>query len=41
MYRLLAIAFMVVTAPLWVPVAVYLACTMHWTDTVPSEEDLK
>ena len=41
MYRLLAVALTTVTAPLWVPVAVYLVCTMHWTDTVPSEEDLK
>jgi len=40
MYGLLAIILTIVTAPLWIPLAVYIALTYHWTDTVPKEEDL-
>jgi hypothetical protein len=40
MYRLLAVMFAFVTAPLWIPLAVYIALTFHWTDTVPKQEDL-
>ena len=39
MYRVLAVMFAVVTAPLWVPLAVYIAITYNWTDTVPSEDE--
>ena len=38
MYRVLAGAITLVTAPLWVPIAVYIAITYHWTDTVPEDD---
>jgi hypothetical protein len=39
MYKVLGVMFAIVTAPLWVPLAVYIALTYHWTDTVPSEDE--
>lgn len=39
MYRVLAVMIAVVTAPLWIPLAVYIALTYHWTDTVPAEDE--
>ncbi len=39
MYRVLAVMIAFVTAPLWIPMAVYIAMTYHWTDTVPMEDD--
>lgn len=40
MYTLLAILITVVTAPIWIPVAIYIALSHDWTDTVPKQEDL-
>jgi hypothetical protein len=39
MYRVLSVIIAFVTAPLWIPLAVYIALTYHWTDTVPSEDE--
>ena len=39
-YSLVSVAFMVVTAPLWIPLAIYIGLTYHWEDTVPKEEDV-
>lgn len=40
MYRLMAIVLGVITAPIWVPLGLYIGLTYHWEDTVPSDEDL-
>ena len=39
-YGLLATALTVVTAPLWIPLGLYIGLTYHWEDTVPSDDDL-
>lgn len=39
-YGLGATALAVVTAPLWIPLGLYIGLTYHWEDTVPSDEDL-
>jgi hypothetical protein len=39
-YRAVSLVIMVLTAPLWVPLAIYIGLTYHWEDTVPSDEDL-
>ena len=38
-YSVLSWAFMIITAPLWIPLAIYIGMTYHWEDTVPKEED--
>ena len=35
MYNAIAVTLAVITAPLWLPVAIFLAYTMSWKDTVP------
>ena len=40
MYHILAVALTIITAPLWMPLAMYIAVTYDWTDTVPKQEDL-
>ncbi len=40
MYSAISFILMVLTAPLWVPLAVYIGLTYSWEDTVPSDEDL-
>ena len=40
MYRILATAIALITAPLWLPLMLYIAVTYDWTDTVPKQEDL-
>lgn len=39
-YDLGATALAVVTAPLWIPLGLYIGLTYHWEDTVPSDDDL-
>ena len=38
-YSILAVILTVLTAPIWVPLGIYIGLTYHWTDTVPKEED--
>ena len=40
MYRILSWFLVIVTFPLWLPVVLYASLTAHWTDTVPSNEDI-
>ena len=40
MYRLTAWIFMILTAPIWIPLGLYIGLTYSWEDTVPSDEDL-
>ena len=39
-YRILAVAATVCLAPIWIPLALYIALTCLWEDTVPTTEDL-
>jgi len=39
-YRILSTVITVITAPLWLPIALYIAVTYSWADTVPKDEDL-
>ena len=39
MYGAIAWILMVLTAPIWIPLAIYIGLKYHWTDTVPKEED--
>ena len=39
-YRILAVAATVCLAPIWIPLALYIALTYSWEDTVPATEDL-
>jgi hypothetical protein len=39
-YRILAVTLAFITAPLWLPLMLYIAVTYDWTDTVPKQEDL-
>jgi hypothetical protein len=38
-YKLLSYLFVVATAPLWLPVALYIGVVYSWEDTVPKPED--
>jgi len=38
-YRILSIAIAVLLLPVWLPIAIYIGLTYHWTDTVPKEDD--
>ena len=40
MYRILAVTLAFITAPLWLPLMLYIAVTYDWTDTIPKQEDL-
>ena len=40
MYNLIAWVLTVLTAPIWVPLGLYIGLMSHWEDTVPSQEDL-
>jgi hypothetical protein len=40
MYKAISFIIMVLTAPIWIPLAIYIGLTYHWEDTVPSQEDL-
>jgi hypothetical protein len=40
MYKLLSFIIMIILAPLWIPLAIYIGLTYHWEDTVPTQEDL-
>ena len=40
MYSLIAWILVIVTAPIWIPLGLYIGLTYHWTDTVPSDEAL-
>ena len=39
-YSLLSLVLTILTAPIWVPLGLYIGLTYHWEDTVPSDEDL-
>jgi len=39
-YRILAVTLAFITAPLWLPLMLYIAVAYDWTDTVPKQEDL-
>ena len=39
-YGILAVAATVCLAPIWIPLALYIALTYSWEDTVPATEDL-
>jgi hypothetical protein len=39
-YRILAVAMTICLAPIWIPLALYIALTYSWEDTVPATEDL-
>ena len=39
LYSILALILTVLTAPIWVPLGIYMGLTYHWEDTVPREED--
>lgn len=39
MYSLIAWIFAIVTAPIWIPLGLYIGLTYHWEDTVPKDED--
>jgi hypothetical protein len=39
MYKLIGVAIAIITAPIWVPIAIYAGLTYTWKDTVPKEED--
>ena len=41
MYNITAIILAILTAPIWVPLGLYIGLTYHWEDTVPSQEDLE
>ena len=38
-YEAISVVFMILTAPIWVPLGLYVGLTYHWEDTVPKEED--
>jgi hypothetical protein len=38
LWSLVGIAVAIVTAPLWIPLGIYIGMTYHWEDTVPKEE---
>ena len=40
LYGILAVATTVCLAPIWIPLALYIALTYSWEDTVPATEDL-
>ena len=40
LYGILAVAATVCLAPIWIPLALYIALTYSWEDTVPATEDL-
>ena len=40
MWRILAVAATICFAPIWIPLALYIALTFSWEDTVPATEDL-
>ena len=40
MYSLIAWILAIVTAPIWIPLGLYIGLTYNWQDTVPSDEDL-
>ena len=40
LYEILAVAATVCLAPIWIPLALYIALTYSWEDTVPATEDL-
>ena len=40
MYNLIALILVIVTAPIWIPLGLYIGLTYHWEQTVPSDEDL-
>ena len=39
-YRILAVSATVCLAPIWIPLALYIALTCLWEDTVPTTEAL-
>lgn len=39
MYKIASYVFVVATAPLWLPVAIYLGIVYSWEDTVPKQEE--
>ena len=41
LYSILALILTVLTAPIWVPLGIYMGLTYHWEDTVPSDDDLQ
>jgi len=40
MYRLIGLIITILTAPIWLPIAIFGGLTYSWEDTVPSDEDL-
>ncbi len=40
MYNLIAIVITALLSPILIPLGLYIGLKYHWTDTVPSEEDL-
>ena len=40
MYSLIGWIVVIALAPILVPLGLYIGLTYHWTDTVPSDEDL-
>ena len=39
MYGAIAWILTILTAPIWIPLGIYIGLKYHWTDTVPKEED--
>jgi hypothetical protein len=37
-YSAVSLVLMILTAPIWIPLGLYIGMTYHWTDTVPKEE---
>jgi hypothetical protein len=38
-YSAVSLVLMILTAPIWIPLGLYIGMTYHWEDTVPKEED--